>query len=227
MFSVFVGQKVTINENISFTEYSRRIRLPDFSKLAINWKNYNDVTIFQHDVIVKFFWGCFVSLSTFSYWSKFHVNIITSSGVMTIFFYRDWPEIRKSETPPSEFYPISGDWGKLGIQNLARMFLIKCYWMLQNARVTAFTISELLRENQQGREGEGTKLPPPRLGLIHLDSETSLRVWVPPLNEVKDNQCEIVRDVLNNDRDSRFLINKSSTQSINWLINQLTDKNLL
>ena len=27
---------------------------------------------------------------------------------------------------------------------------IKCYWMLQNARVTAFTVSELLREKQQG-----------------------------------------------------------------------------
>ena len=27
---------------------------------------------------------------------------------------------------------------------------MKCYWMLQNAKVTAFTVSELLRENQQG-----------------------------------------------------------------------------
>ena len=39
--------------------------------------------------------------------------------------------------------------------------------MLQNARATAFTVSELLRENQQGKGGE---LPPPapsspRLGL--------------------------------------------------------------
>ena len=31
--------------------------------------------------------------------------------------------------------------------------------MLQNARVTAFTVSELLRENQQ--EGEGKITPPP------------------------------------------------------------------
>ena len=68
-------------------------------------------------------------------------------------FIRDWPEIRKSEIPPSEFCPISGDWGKLGIPNLARMSLIKYYWMLQNARVTAFTISELLRKNQEGDGG--------------------------------------------------------------------------
>ena len=66
-------------------------------------------------------------------------------------FIRVWPEIRKSEIPPSEFCPISGDWGELGIPKLARMSLMKCYWMLQNARVTAFiTVSELLRENQRG-----------------------------------------------------------------------------
>ena len=37
--------------------------------------------------------------------------------------------------------------------------------MLQNASVTAFTASELLRENQQG----GVKLPPPPLLRIGLN----------------------------------------------------------
>ena len=46
--------------------------------------------------------------------------------------------------------------------------------MLQNARVTVFTVSELLRESQQGcgggeggRRGGGVKItpPPPKLGL--------------------------------------------------------------
>ena len=64
------------------------IRPLDCSKLAKNQKNDNDVTIFWHDVNVKFFWHCFVSLVKFSYWSKFHVNIITGSGIMTIFFYK-------------------------------------------------------------------------------------------------------------------------------------------
>ena len=73
-------------------------------------------------------------------------------------FIRDCPEIWRSGIPPSEFWPISGDWGELGIPNLARLFLIKCYWMLQNARVTAFTVSELLRENQQGEGEVGEKL---------------------------------------------------------------------
>ena len=70
-------------------------------------------------------------------------------------FIRDWPEIWKSEIPPSEFCSLSGDWGKLRTPSLVRTSLIKCYWMLQNARVTAFTVSELLRENQQGWGGGG------------------------------------------------------------------------
>ena len=64
------------------------IWLPDYSKLAINWKYSNDVIIFQDDIIVKFSWCCFVSLVKFSYWSKLHVNIITGSRVMTISFYK-------------------------------------------------------------------------------------------------------------------------------------------
>ena len=38
LFSVFVRQKVTINENISFTDYVSKIQLPDCSKLVVNWK---------------------------------------------------------------------------------------------------------------------------------------------------------------------------------------------
>ena len=67
-------------------DYASGIR--NCSKLAVNWKNSNDVTIFRHDVIVKFFWCCFVSLVKFSYMSKLHVNIIAGSGVMTISFYK-------------------------------------------------------------------------------------------------------------------------------------------
>ena len=37
--------------------------------------------------------------------------------------------------------------------------------MIQNARVTTFTVSELLRENQQ--RGENT--PPPPLSILRLD----------------------------------------------------------
>ena len=149
----------TINENISFMDYTSGIRLPDCSKLVINWKNDSDVIIFWHDVIVRFFWRGFVFLVMFSYWSKFHVSIITGSGVRQFSFKRNWPETRKSEIPPSGFCPISGDWGKSGIPNLMRMSLIKCYLMLQNSRVTAFTLFELLRENQD-KQGGGKITPP-------------------------------------------------------------------
>ena len=75
-------------------------------------------------------------------------------------FIRDWSEIRKSEIPPSEFCPISGDWGKLWISNLAKLSLIECYWMMQNSRVTAFTVFEF-KGNPTGGVGGWTELPPP------------------------------------------------------------------
>ena len=138
-----------------------RIWLPDCSKLARNWKNDNEITICWHDVIINFF-------VKFSYWSKFHVNIITGSEVMTIFFYKGLTRNPETGNTPVWVFPISGDWGEYGIPNLARMSLVKCYWIPQNARVTAFTVSALLRENQQG-VGRGLKLhPPPRLRLKHL-----------------------------------------------------------
>ena len=88
---------------------------------------------------------------------------ISSLVLEEVPFRRDWPETRKSEIPPSEFCPISGDWSKLWIPHLAWMSLIECYWMLQNSRATAFTVFELLREIKMG--GKITLPPPPRLGL--------------------------------------------------------------
>ena len=87
-FCFFVRQKFTVTENIPSADFVSGIRPPDCSKLAKNPKNDNNVTIFRHDVIIKFFWRCFVSLVKFSYWSIFHVNIITGSWIITIFFYK-------------------------------------------------------------------------------------------------------------------------------------------
>ena len=81
-------QKVTVTGNITFAHSVSRIRPPDCSKLVKNPKNGNDITIFRHDVNIKFFWRCFVCLVKFSYWSKFHVNIMTGSGIMKIFLYK-------------------------------------------------------------------------------------------------------------------------------------------
>ena len=127
---------------------------------APNWPKIQKITM-----TTQFFWHCFVSLVKFSYWSKFHVNIITGSGIMTIFFYKGL--IRNPEIPPSEFSQYLETGASYGYQ-IWQMFLINCDWMLQNSRVTAFTAFELLRENQLGG---GITLPPkPDMCIIPINS---------------------------------------------------------
>ena len=70
-------------------------------------------------------------------------------------FIQNWPEIRKSEIPAPKFCPISGDWGQLGIPNLARLFLIKCY---------CFYRFWVIKRQPIGRS-KVTPQPPLRLGL--------------------------------------------------------------
>ena len=99
----------------------------------MTWSNFFDVVLFLSSLVTG---PSFMSMSSLvlELW-KFP-------------FIRDWPETQKSETPPPEFFPISRNWGKFGLRNLVRTSLIKCYWMLQNARVTTFSVY-LLRNNQQ------------------------------------------------------------------------------
>ena len=127
-------------QNISLIHHSCKIQLPDCSKLAINRKNDIDITIFSHDAIVNFIWCCRVSFVKFSYWSRFHVNIIIDSRVLTIFLYKGLTRNQEIGNTPPEFCPISRDWGKLGIPNLTRMPLMKCYWMLKNASFYHFWV---------------------------------------------------------------------------------------
>ena len=148
---------VTFYENVSFTGYTSGIRLPNCSKLAINRKNNNDVTIYRNDVIVTLLWQFFFSLFKFSYWSKFYVNIITGSGVMTIFFYK-----RLTRNPEIGNTPV---WVLLNIWRLGKSRDTKFGTNVFNGMLPiaskfqdySFYFSELLRENQQedGGEGEG------------------------------------------------------------------------
>ena len=96
--------------------------------LQIGYKlKHNGFTVFWYEIIVKVFWHCFVSLVKFSYWSKFHIDIITGSWVMTFTFKSDWPEIRKLEIPLSEFCSISGDQVELRILNFTWTSPLKCH----------------------------------------------------------------------------------------------------
>ena len=125
------------NENVNFADYESGIRLLDCSKLAINRKNDNDVTICRNDVIVNFFDVVLLLLSILVTGRLSFMSI--SSLVLEIWQFssvRDWPEIQKLDILSSEFYQISGDWDELGTPNFARRFLMKCHWKLQNARVT-------------------------------------------------------------------------------------------
>ena len=126
------------------------IWLPNWSELAVNSKNCSDVTVFWHDVIVKFFDVVLFLLSGLVTDLSFVSISSLVSELWQFLFIRDWPEIRKSEIPLPELWAISRDWGEYVVPNLARKSPIKCYWMLQNARFTAFTVFELLRKNQQG-----------------------------------------------------------------------------
>ena len=143
---------------MSSTDYAFGIRLPDCSKLALNWKNGNGVTIFQNKSSSNFFDVVLFLLSSLVTRPSFMPISSLALELWSFPFIRDWPEIRKWEIPPSEICPMSGDWGELGIPNLARTSLTKCYWMLQNSRVTTLSVSELLRKNQQGIK---LPLPPP------------------------------------------------------------------
>ena len=116
--------------------------------IASNWsqirKNDNDVTNSNIAPSSGFYDIAVFFLVTGPSFTSISLLVLELSQFSSI---KGWPEIWKLEIHPSEFCPISGDWGKLGIPNLSPMSLMKCYWMLQNARFTAFTVSELLREN--------------------------------------------------------------------------------
>ena len=127
-----------------------RIRPPDCSKLAKSPKNDNEVTTFRHDVSVKFFWRCFVFLVNFNYWSKFHVNIITGSGIITISVYKGLT--RNPEIGNTLVWVLPNIWrlGQVMDAKFGTNVSNRCYWMLQNSRVTACIVFVLLRENQLG-----------------------------------------------------------------------------
>ena len=59
---------------------------------ARNWPKIQKMTMTSQSSEMTsssiFFDVFFVSLVNFSYWSKFHVNVITGSGIVTIFFYK-------------------------------------------------------------------------------------------------------------------------------------------
>ena len=118
-------QKVTVNESISFTDHASGIWLPDGCKLVINQQKDKDFTIVQHDIIIKFFWRCPVSLVKFSYWSKFHVN--TWFWSYDNFVYKGLT--RNVEIKNTSIWVLSNNWrlGRVRDDKFGTNFPIKCY----------------------------------------------------------------------------------------------------
>ena len=126
---------------MSFKDYASGIRLPGCFKLAINRKNNNEIKICRHDVIVKFFDIVLLLLPI----------LVTGPCFML-----------KSKISPSDFEPISGDWVKLGIPNLARISLLKptvspAPPSLPAPHTYTHTHRERERETERDRERLGSK----------------------------------------------------------------------
>ena len=119
-------------------------------KMAMTSK-FSDMESSSNFLYVDFF-----SLAKFNYWSKFHVNIITGSEVMTISFYKGLT--RNSEIGKTHVWVLPNIWRLGRVRNTKSGTNISNKILLNatNGTVKAFTISEPLRENQQG-----VKLPPP------------------------------------------------------------------
>ena len=128
------------------------------------WQKKSDVIIRRHDVIVNFFDVVVFLLSSLVTDPCFMPISLLVLELKHFLFITDLTrnlEIGIPQ-PECEFCLIFGDWSELGITNLAWMFLMKLYLILQNARFTAFAVSELLKEKQE--------IPPPRSGLNHCPS---------------------------------------------------------
>ena len=152
---------MTIIINASFTDYVSGIWLLDCSKLVINQENNNDITICQHDIIINFL-TVFISFVKFSYWTMFHVNIITGSGVMTIFLYKRLT--RNPEIGNSPVWVLSNTW-RLGRVVYTKFDTYVSNKMLLNAakrQVYSFYSFWVIKVKPTGAVGITTP-PPPRV----------------------------------------------------------------
>ena len=137
---------------------------------APNWPKIGKMTMTSTSHLLGVFF--FVSLVNFRYWSKFHVNIITSSGIMTIFFYKGltWnPDIRNT--------PV---WVAPNIWSLDRVMDTKFVpnvfnrMLLDAAKYQGYSFYLFwVIEGKPTRAGGGIIPPPPSPGIFKPNSYIS------------------------------------------------------
>ena len=110
------------------------------------WQWHHNFSTWYHR---QFFWTLSVFLVNFSYWSKVHVNFMTGSRIMTIFLYKGLTKNPKVGNAPVWVLPNIWRLRQVWDIKLGSNVSNEIFWTLHNARITAFTIFELLRENQQ------------------------------------------------------------------------------
>ena len=143
----------------------------DGCKLAINHKERQwHYSLPTDDGIVKFFRCCSVSFVKFSCWFKFHVNIMTGSGVMTIFIYEGLT--RDLEIRNTTFWVLPSIWRLGWVRNTKFGTNVSNKMLLNDAKCQGYNFCFWFI---QGNPTGGIKLPPPpTLGLSGLISYISI-----------------------------------------------------
>ena len=149
------------------------IRPPDCSKMAKNPKNDKGVTVFRHDVNVNCFWRYFVSFVKISYWSKFHVNIITGSGIMSILFYKGLT--RNPDIGNTPVWVLPNFWRLGQVMDIELGTNVSNRMLLNVAKFQDYSSYRFWVI--KGKPTVGIKLPPPPLPPPILGLMIYLQVW--------------------------------------------------
>ena len=167
------------------------IRLLDCSKLVINQKNNDDITICQHDIIVKFFDG-FCFFAKFSYWTMFHVNIITGSGV---FFYKRLT--RNLEIGNSPVWVLSNTWrlGRVGYTKFGTYVSNKMLLNAAKRQVYSFYCFWVIKIKPTGVVGITTPLPPGCPHRFHKNFQDISKTKWKNSRTKQQNQVQLKRSV--------------------------------
>ena len=110
---------------------------------------------------------CFVLLVTFSYWSRFHVNVITSSGAMTVFFHKWLTRIPAIWNSP--IWVLLNTWGLEKVRDTKLYTNIFNKMLLNTAKYQGYRFYRFCVITEKRTRGGRTVTHPPRLVKTRLN----------------------------------------------------------